>query len=107
MILPRYGTQGPHYEQYKEDYRNLYIETIMTAVTAEDRTRPFLSSSPFNGKLSREQNWISENPRPSDPRYGNSRFDGLYKKVSHYQSVNPLITKAVVHFLGSFQSNSR
>ena len=49
----------------------------MTAVTAEDRGRPFLSSSPFNGKLSRDQNWISEKPRPSDPRYGNSRFDEL------------------------------
>lgn len=51
-----------HLTRYREDYRKLYIETIKTIVEAEDSSRPYLASSPSNGKLSQLSHWISANP---------------------------------------------
>ncbi|CAN7976739.1 unnamed protein product [Ixodes persulcatus] len=51
-----------HLTRYRQDYRKLYIETIKTIVEAEDSSRPYLASSPSNGKLSQLSHWISANP---------------------------------------------
>ena len=68
----RYGTWGPLYDQYKDDYRTLTANIIRPAILELDTTRPFLSSSPSNGLVTEDNNWISEDPRPSDPNYGDS-----------------------------------
>ncbi|XP_064471822.1 beta-mannosidase-like [Ornithodoros turicata] len=57
---------------YKEDYVRLYIETIMPIVLEEDRTRPFLSSSPSNGKETEKEHWIARNP--NDVKYGDVHY---------------------------------
>lgn len=53
------------YSTYKRDYVKLYIETIMPIVTEEDQTRPFLPSSPTNGKETESQGWIARDPDSS------------------------------------------
>ena len=45
-----YGTDNDK-DLYENDYRMLYINTIMSIVVKIDPSRPFLSSSPTNGKL--------------------------------------------------------
>jgi beta-mannosidase len=54
----------------KDDYRILYVETIMRAVQQIDRgsNRPFITSSPTNGLKSIEENYIATDP--NDPLYG-------------------------------------
>ena len=69
-LINRYGTSGELYDTYKQDYIALYIDTIRDELLVEDPTRPFLASSPSNGKVTEQNGWISENPRPSDPRFG-------------------------------------
>ncbi|XP_023230069.1 beta-mannosidase-like isoform X1 [Centruroides sculpturatus] len=59
------------YERYKKDYITLYIKTIAPIVT-EDNTRPFLPSSPSNGKITEKDGWISSNPQ--DTHYGDVHF---------------------------------
>lgn len=48
--------------QYRKDYRTLYIETMMPVIQREDKSRPFLSSSPSNGIMTSNKTWISSNP---------------------------------------------
>jgi beta-mannosidase len=70
-----YGTSGPDYELYKQDYVKLYIDTIRTAILSIDPvSRPFLSSSPTNGKVTENAGWISENPRPGSPLFGDVHY---------------------------------
>jgi beta-mannosidase len=54
----------------KDDYRKLYVDTIMNAVKDVDRgdNRPFVTSSPSNGLESISENYIAANPQ--DPLYG-------------------------------------
>jgi beta-mannosidase len=54
----------------KDDYRKLYVDTIMNAVKEVDRgdNRPFVTSSPSNGLESISENYIAANPQ--DPLYG-------------------------------------
>ena len=61
-------------ETYAADYRQLYIETIMHAVQGIDPvvSRPFLSSSPTNGKETIAENWIAKNPY--DLKFGDMHF---------------------------------
>ncbi|CAN7939245.1 unnamed protein product, partial [Ixodes hexagonus] len=51
-----------HLMRYRQDYRKLYIDTIKNIADAEDDSRPFLSSSPSNGKLSQLSDWIAVEP---------------------------------------------
>ena len=78
ILLYRYGTGGPLYDTYKADYVTLYIDTIMETILDEDYTRPFLSSSPTNGEMTEQNGWISEDPKPSSPHYGDSEFSNVY-----------------------------
>lgn len=56
----------------RNDYRKLYIETVMGAVVELDPhgSRPFVASSPSNGPESVQENYTAKNPL--DPLYGNS-----------------------------------
>jgi len=75
FTIGRYGTAGANYNQYKEDYVRLYIDTLRSALLIVDPTsRPFLSSSPTNGLITQDNGWISESPRPSDPRFGDGKI---------------------------------
>ena len=54
----------------KDDYRKLYVDTVMNAVKEIDKgnSRPFVTSSPSNGIESIKENYIAKNPQ--DPLYG-------------------------------------
>ena len=54
----------------KEDYRKLYVDTVMTALKTVDKgdNRPFITSSPSNGLESIKEDYIATNPQ--DPLYG-------------------------------------
>ena len=54
----------------KEDYRTLYVSTVMAAVQQLDQgeNRPFVTSSPSNGQESIKEQYIAANPQ--DPLYG-------------------------------------
>ena len=61
----------------KDDYRKLYVDTIMKAVQEVDKgsNRPFITSSPSNGLETIAEQYIAENPQ--DPLHGiviNVRF---------------------------------
>lgn len=54
----------------KDDYRKLYVETVMRAVLTVDKgtNRPFVTSSPSNGLETIVENYIATNPQ--SPIYG-------------------------------------
>ena len=54
----------------KDEYRKLYIDTVMKALLEVDKgtNRPFVSSSPSNGLGSIRENYIATNPQ--DPLQG-------------------------------------
>lgn len=57
-------------ETAKNDYRKLYIDTVLAAVTELDPygSRPFVASSPSNGLESIRENYTAKNPL--DPLFG-------------------------------------
>ncbi|XP_069834484.1 beta-mannosidase isoform X2 [Dendropsophus ebraccatus] len=59
-------------EIYAKDYLTLYIKTIRELVLAMDVTRPFIASSPTNGKETEEENWLSKDPY--DNHYGDVHY---------------------------------
>ena len=65
-----YGVPASKMPQVKDDYRKLYVSTVMTAVQEVDRgnNRPFVTSSPSNGVETVAENYIANNPQ--DPLYG-------------------------------------
>ncbi len=56
----------------KDDYRKLYVSTVMSAVEEVDKgtNRPFVTSSPSNGIETVQEDYIAKNPQ--DPLYGKS-----------------------------------
>lgn len=67
----RYGTVL-NFELYRRDYIILYVDTVRAIVQKEDTSRPFVVSSPSNGKESEEEGYIAKNPY--DDLYGDSKF---------------------------------
>ncbi|KAH9422748.1 hypothetical protein DERP_003428 [Dermatophagoides pteronyssinus] len=59
-----------HMNEYKRDYHQLYIDTIMPIILQEDVSRPFVSSSPSNGIVSQRENYLSTDPQ--NKRYGDN-----------------------------------
>uniref|UniRef100_A0A669Q8A0 Beta-mannosidase n=1 Tax=Phasianus colchicus TaxID=9054 RepID=A0A669Q8A0_PHACC len=59
-------------EVYIKDYVMLYVKNIREIVLAEDKSRPFVVSSPTNGLESIKEGWLSENPY--DTHYGDTHF---------------------------------
>ncbi len=54
----------------KDDYRKLYVDTVMNAVKEVDKgnNRPFVTSSPSNGLETITENYIAKDPQ--NPLYG-------------------------------------
>ena len=54
----------------KDDYRKLYVDTVMKAVEEVDKgnNRPFVTSSPSNGLESVKEDYIAKDP--NDSLYG-------------------------------------
>ncbi len=54
----------------KDDYRKLYVSTVMRGVQEIDKgnNRPFITSSPTNGVESIHEDFVAANPE--DPLYG-------------------------------------
>ncbi|XP_062492706.1 beta-mannosidase isoform X2 [Pezoporus occidentalis] len=59
-------------EVYIKDYVMLYVKNIREIVLAEDKSRPFVASSPTNGLESVKEGWVSQNPY--DTHYGDTHF---------------------------------
>ncbi|XP_066487821.1 beta-mannosidase-like [Tiliqua scincoides] len=57
---------------YKKDYVTLYVENIREIVLAEDKSRPYITSSPTNGLKSAEEGWLALNP--DDTHYGDIHY---------------------------------
>jgi len=55
----------------KDDYRKLYVSTVMKALKEIDKgnNRPFVTSSPSNGLETISENYVAKNPQ--DTVYGN------------------------------------
>ncbi|XP_028713225.1 beta-mannosidase isoform X1 [Peromyscus leucopus] len=62
---------------YINDYVTLYVKNIREIVLSEDKTRPFIVSSPTNGVKTMEEGGISEDP-----------YSSLYGDVHFYNYVN-------------------
>ncbi|CAG2180030.1 unnamed protein product [Oppiella nova] len=54
--------------EYYPNYRKLYVDTIGKVLSVEDKTRPYVSSSPSNGLESITENYTAKDPQ--DKRYG-------------------------------------
>jgi beta-mannosidase len=77
MILAMYTSTLPPEKQEvaRNDYRKLYIDTVMATLIEIDpnRSRPFVSSSPSNGIESVRENYTAKNPE--DPLFGTYTTD--------------------------------
>lgn len=64
LVTNWYGTSGPLYPVFKKDYLKLYIETVRdeTLKTEMEGSRPWLASSPSDGKLTEEEGWLAKDP---------------------------------------------
>uniref|UniRef100_A0A1A9W1B3 beta-mannosidase n=1 Tax=Glossina brevipalpis TaxID=37001 RepID=A0A1A9W1B3_9MUSC len=73
LVQGWYNT-GSDEERFRKEYRELYLATIMHELKIiEHSSRPTaLVSSPSNGKVSANDNYISNNPQ--DPNYGDVHF---------------------------------
>ncbi|XP_020629469.1 beta-mannosidase-like isoform X2 [Orbicella faveolata] len=60
------------FSRYANDYVKLYIDTIRETLEEEDKSRPFLSSSPSNGVDTEMEGWIAKTP--SSPYWGDVHF---------------------------------
>jgi beta-mannosidase len=65
-----YGIPVARIPKVKDDYRKLYVATVMRAVQEVDKgnNRPFVTSSPSNGLESVKEDYIANDP--NDSRYG-------------------------------------
>ncbi|XP_048365176.1 beta-mannosidase isoform X2 [Sphaerodactylus townsendi] len=57
---------------YSKDYVTLYIKNIREVVLSEDKSRPYIPSSPTNGWKTVEEGWLSQNPY--DTHYGDTHY---------------------------------
>ncbi|NXQ12073.1 MANBA mannosidase, partial [Peucedramus taeniatus] len=57
---------------YIKDYVTLYVKNIREIVLSEDKSRPFVASSPTNGLESVKEGWLSRDPY--DTHYGDTHF---------------------------------
>ncbi|XP_023780424.1 beta-mannosidase isoform X1 [Cyanistes caeruleus] len=57
---------------YIKDYVTLYVNNIREIVLSEDKSRPFVASSPTNGLESVKEGWLSRDPY--DTHYGDTHF---------------------------------
>ncbi|XP_033369779.1 beta-mannosidase isoform X2 [Parus major] len=62
----------PDIGAYIKDYVTLYVNNIREIVLSEDKSRPFVASSPTNGLESVKEGWLSRDPY--DTHYGDTHF---------------------------------
>lgn len=62
---------------YKKDYVTLYVDNIREIVLAEDKSRPYITSSPTNGLKSAEEGWLA--PNPDDTHYGDIHYYNYFQ----------------------------
>ncbi|KAJ7385973.1 hypothetical protein OS493_012305 [Desmophyllum pertusum] len=60
------------FNRYANDYVKLYIDTIRKTLEEEDKSRPFLSSSPSNGVDTEREGWVAK--KPGSPYWGDVHF---------------------------------
>jgi beta-mannosidase len=72
MISSNWYNTNQDKQLYSNDYRKLYVDTIRDTVLYTDKSRPYISSSPTNGKETESENWIATDPY--DARWGDSHF---------------------------------
>lgn len=93
----RYGTVS-NFNQYKQDYVTLYVDTIRTLTQEVDGSRPFVVSSPSNGLQSELDGYIAEHPYSN--LYGDGRkylYDYYVHKIIRYAlSVSSNIIAVVI-----------
>uniref|UniRef100_A0A1B6DET4 beta-mannosidase n=1 Tax=Clastoptera arizonana TaxID=38151 RepID=A0A1B6DET4_9HEMI len=73
-----YGTVS-NFALYKRDYIRLYVDLIKNVVLANDKTRPYVESSPSNGLKSELDGYVSSNPGST-----------FYGDVHYYNYLNNL-----------------
>lgn len=71
-------------EVYVQDYITLYINTIRELVIKMDGTRPFIASSPTNGKETIKEHWLSKNPY--DNHYGDTHYYNYFTDCWDWKS---------------------
>ncbi|XP_068043586.1 beta-mannosidase isoform X4 [Anomalospiza imberbis] len=67
-----FSIPNPDIGAYIKDYVTLYVKNIREIVLTEDKSRPFVASSPTNGLESVKEGWLSRNPY--DTHYGDTHF---------------------------------
>ncbi|MCL4132949.1 UNVERIFIED_CONTAM: hypothetical protein GTU68_031341 [Idotea baltica] len=77
-----YGTAS-NYDQYKEDYVKLYVDTITTTLRSFDPSRNTIVSSPSNGLASEEAGYIADDPY--DARYGDVHYYNYDDNAWNYE----------------------
>ncbi|XP_027454347.2 beta-mannosidase isoform X2 [Zalophus californianus] len=72
LMMNWYNIPAGELHTYIKDYVILYVKNIRKIVLAEDKTRPFIISSPTNGAESIKEGWLSVNPY--DNNFGDVHF---------------------------------
>ncbi|XP_075226998.1 beta-mannosidase-like [Lycorma delicatula] len=72
LVQSWYGTSS-NYQQYKNDYVRLYVDTIKKIVEANDKSRSYITSSPTNGLKTDEEGSVSLSP-----------YDRLFGDIHEY-----------------------
>ncbi|XP_027947013.1 beta-mannosidase isoform X2 [Eumetopias jubatus] len=72
LMMNWYNIPASELHTYIKDYVILYVKNIRKIVLAEDKTRPFIISSPTNGAESIKEGWLSVNPY--DNNFGDVHF---------------------------------
>uniref|UniRef100_A0A7N5P6L4 Beta-mannosidase n=1 Tax=Ailuropoda melanoleuca TaxID=9646 RepID=A0A7N5P6L4_AILME len=72
LMMNWYNITPRELHTYIKDYVVLYVKNIRKIVLAEDKTRPFVLSSPTNGAESIKEGWLSLNPY--DNNFGDVHF---------------------------------
>ncbi|XP_021536047.1 beta-mannosidase [Neomonachus schauinslandi] len=72
LMMNWYNIPASALHTYIKDYVILYVKNIRKIVLAEDKTRPFIISSPTNGAESIKEGWLSVNPY--DNNFGDVHF---------------------------------
>ncbi|KAI5937852.1 Beta-mannosidase [Manis javanica] len=67
-----YGIDPRVLHTYIDDYVALYVKNIREVVLTNDKTRPFIVSSPTNGAESIAEGWVAANPY--DTHFGDVHF---------------------------------
>ena len=95
--IQRYGTVS-HFKKFRQDYVKLYVDTIRSIVAEEDPSRPFVVSSPSNGKESEEEGYVSINPYSN--LYGDGKSSWCYANLCYcsYNGHFSQFSSSVVHY---------